>query len=79
MDIARHKQEFDKVIAKYNLAEKADEISDYIIKTKKIKVFEFATLFNIDEKDAEILLSFIDKGIKFKEKYIDPQAKAADS
>jgi hypothetical protein len=73
MDIIKHKREFDRVIAKYSLADKADEIANYIVKRKTIQVHEFATLFNMEEDDAEILLSFIKRGIEFKEKYIDPK------
>jgi hypothetical protein len=72
MDIQIHKQEFDRVIRKYNLKDKADEIADYITKRKNIDPKEFAVLFNIDVQDAQVLLSFIDIGLKFKEKHIDP-------
>jgi len=71
MDIQTHGKKFKEVIEKHGLAEKADEIAEYIIKTRHIDVKEFSKLFNIDEEDAEILISFIHKGIKFKEKHID--------
>jgi len=74
-DIAEHKKEFDKIIKKYNLAdeEKADEIAKFLTdnKRKEISAEVFAQLFGMQEKEAKIFLSFIEKGIKFKKKHID--------
>ena len=75
MDIKEHKQEFDKIIEKYNLKdeEKAEEIANFLINSNKDKVSaeEFAKLFAMTKKEAMIFLSFIGKGIKFKEEHMD--------
>lgn len=73
MEIFEHKKRFDEIIKKYNLSEekKAQEIVDYLIKTQKIKVEEFATLFAMKNEDAQLFLSFINKGLEFKKKNID--------
>ncbi len=70
-DIKAHKEAFDKVIKKYNLSDeqKAGEIADFLTKQKEniVSVKEFSTCFAIEEADAEVFLSFILRGIKFKE------------
>jgi len=71
MDIAKHKSEFFKIIEKYRLndVEKAEEIAHFLTNSKREKVSanEFASLFTMTEKEAMIFLSFIEKGIKFRE------------
>ena len=75
MDLEEHKQEFERIVKKYNLHEsqKAEEIAKYLIKEgkNKISIKEFSILFAIKEKDAKAFLSFIQKGIQFKEEHID--------
>lgn len=73
MEIFEHKKKFDEIVKKYGLNEsdKAKEIADYLIKTQKINMKEFSTLFVISEDDAKIFLSFLRKGLDFKEEYID--------
>lgn len=75
MDIAEHKEEFDKIIEKYDLSsdKKAEQISNYLTKHPKgvISVEDFANIFDMEENEAVIFLSFIQKGLKFKEKNID--------
>jgi len=66
-----HKKKFLAVIEKYNLADKAEEIANYILKTEKVSAEEFAKLFAIEVDDAHVLISFIEEGIKFKEKHLD--------
>lgn len=72
MNTAEHKKEFDKIIKKYNLNEeqKAEEISTYLTKHhgKIVSVEEFANLFAMTKDEAKIFLSFIEKGIRFREK-----------
>jgi len=72
MDIKKHKEEFDKIIDKYNLGseEKAEEIAKFLTDSKKDQVSakEFATLFGMEVSGAVTFLSFIEKGIKFREK-----------
>jgi hypothetical protein len=73
MDIENHYKEFMRVIEKYNLSEedKAEEIAHFLTKHDNISVDEFAKLFAMDEKDALIFLSYIEKGVNFKTKHID--------
>lgn len=73
MDLLQQKKEFEKVVKKYNLddKDKAEEISKFLLSGKSISFKEFAVLFAIEENDAKIFLSFILKGIEFKENYLD--------
>ena len=68
MEIEEHKREFDRIIEKYGLKEKAGEIADFLIREKTTSHEDFAKLFNMSHKDAEIFLKFIEKGVSFKEK-----------
>lgn len=72
MDLKKHKQEFERVVKKYNLSsqEKASEIANFLTKNE-IDLEEFSTLFNMEKKDAIIFLSFIQKGVEFKEQHLD--------
>jgi predicted HTH domain antitoxin len=73
MEVIEHKKKFDEIVRKYKLFEekKAEEISIFLTKSKVVSRGEFATLFNMDINDADIFLSFIHKGIIFKEQNID--------
>jgi hypothetical protein len=77
MELHQLKQEFDKVITKYNLAEpaKAEKISKFLTSNKKIDSKEFSKTFEMEPTDAEIFIKFIMKGIQYKEKNIDPHNK----
>ena len=70
MDLDEHKKKFQEVVKRYNLdrEDTAREISLYLTQTPKISVSNFSEEFNIDLDDAKIFLSFIVKGIEFKEK-----------
>ena len=76
-DIASHKKEFDRVIRKYCLADeqKAEAIADFLTQSKskenRVDVREFASLFDMREHEATLFLSFIERGIRFKEEHID--------
>jgi len=74
-DIQTHKQDFDTVIEKYDLrdGEKADEIAKYLTSHKEgvVSLDEFASLFGMEKEDAHTFLSFIARGLKFKEEHID--------
>lgn len=74
MDIEKHRDEFLSIIEKYNLqdADKAEEIAVFLTKTSggKVDSDEFAKSFAMDEYEAKIFLSFIHKGIQFKEKHM---------
>lgn len=80
MDIARHRQEFERIGLKYGLRseEKAGEIADFLTKNHghALSAKEFAKLFNMELDDAVVFLTFVERAIKFKEKHIDPAANA---
>lgn len=75
MDAETHYKEFMRVIEKYNLsdADKADRIAHFLTNNQRetISVNDFAKIFALDEDDALIFLSYIEKGIILKRKYID--------
>ena len=73
MDLLEQKIEFEKIVKRYNLEDKdkASEIAKFLTSGKKISFKEFAILFAIEEDDAKTFLSFILKGIEFKENYLD--------
>lgn len=77
MDIKKHKEEFDKIIRKYNLSapDKAEEISQFLTSKDRDKVsyHEFSKFFNMTEDEAKIFLSFIEIGLEFKKKHIDKE------
>ncbi len=73
-DLEKHKLEFDKIIKKYNLFEehKAKQIATFLTKdNNKVDSLQFAKLFNMSNNEAKLFLSFIHKGIKFKEQHLD--------
>lgn len=74
-DIAEHKEAFEKIAHKYDLRneEKAGEIADFLVShpAGKVSAPEFAKLFAMSEEEAETFLSFIDRGLRFKEQHID--------
>ena len=74
-DIAEHKERFEAIAKKYDLKneEKAGEIADFLTTPHKpgVAAHEFATLFGMTEEEATDFLSFIDRGLRFKEKHID--------
>ena len=71
MDLNTHRQEFEKVVVKYqfNDKDKAEEIAKYLTRNLNIQISskEFAILFAMQEEDAVIFLSFIQKGLEFRE------------
>jgi hypothetical protein len=77
MELHKLRQEFDKIIKKYNLTEptKAEKISKFLTSSKKIDNKEFAKIFEMELFDAEIFITFIMKGIRYKERNIDPHNK----
>lgn len=74
-DIKEHKEEFDKIVDTYGLRseEKADEIAKYLTSHREgvISLDEFASLFGMKKDDAHTFLSFVARGLKFKEEHID--------
>jgi hypothetical protein len=80
MDIAKHKEEFDSIVEKYGLRDesKALEIAEFLTshKEESVSAKEFADLFAMTPSEAVIFLSFIQRGIRFKEEHIDPHQKS---
>lgn len=73
-DIFEHKKEFDRIIKLYGLddAQKAQEITDYILsKQGKLSLSEFSNHFAMTQEDAKTFISFIAKGVEFKQEVID--------
>ena len=74
-----HKQEFDRIVAKYNLnsEETSEAISNYLTTHQQVTPQEFARQFNIDNpEEAMVFLEWIQVGVKFKETTIDIARKA---
>ena len=73
MEIKEHKEKFDEIIKKYQLDSeiKAKEITDYVLLKQKINLKEFSEHFNMSQEEAQIFLSFINKGLEFKKENID--------
>ncbi len=78
MDIEEHSKLFKKIIKKYNLdsEKRAAQIADILTKSGKgvIDHQEFANLFGMSEEESYVFLGFINKGLKYKEENIDPNA-----
>ena len=71
MEIEKHIEVFRNIVDKYKLKEKAEEISNFIASGSEVYPEDFALKFGMSKDEAEIFLTFIKKGIKFKEKHID--------
>ena len=73
--LEEHREEFKKIISKYNLMtqDKAEGIAKFLIGSESgnVSVKDFAEKYLMDEHEAYIFLSFIHKGIKFKEDHLD--------
>lgn len=74
MDNEEHIREYKRIIAKYSLGEecKAEEIAIFLTKkgTERVYADEFATLFGMKRGEAVIFLSFIEKGIQFRNRHM---------
>jgi len=79
MDIQTHKKEFDKIVTKYNLfeKEKAEEIAKFLTNSQNNKIHfkDFAKIFSLEDNEAKLFLSFIEKGLIYKESIIDNSIK----
>jgi len=75
MDIEKHSKEFQKIIQKYNLSDekKAEAIANFLTKSsqKQVSAKEFSELFAMTQKEAVLFLSFVEKGIKFKQNKVN--------
>lgn len=72
MDIDTHHREFERIKKEYDLEEKAEIIANYLLNNSDVTPAKFAKDFDMKEKDALPFLQFIERGIRFKEKHIDP-------
>jgi len=66
-DIEKHVEAYQRILKEYSLAEKADEIAEFLT-SNVTNSEEFSKLFNVAKDDAEIFLSFIKKGLSFRDK-----------
>lgn len=64
--------EFRNIIKKYNLDTRADEVTEYLF-SGTISAKQLSTKFDIEEKDAQIIIDTVKQAIAFKEKYLDNQ------
>lgn len=76
-----HKQEFDRIIAKYklNTEEKSEEIAEFLTSKdsdNKVSAPGFAEKFGTSVAEAVVFLEWIKVGVKFKEQSIDTAKKA---
>jgi hypothetical protein len=74
MNIDEHHKEFRRIIEKYSLNDEktSEAIAHYLTDNsrKHISPSEFAKEFEMEEKDAEIFLQFVEKGLMFKAKHM---------
>ena len=72
MDIATHKRKFEEVVLKYHFNEKdkAEEIAKFLTRNlhDRVSPDEFAILFAMQKEDADIFLTFIEKGLEYHER-----------
>ena len=73
MDILEHKKKFNRIAKKYGLTRdsKAQEIADFLTSKKNgesISSSEFANRFAMDELDAKMFLSYIERELNFQQK-----------
>lgn len=72
-NLDNHKKEFERIIQENNLntEEKASQIANYVTGKQTISAEEFSAEFGIPLEDSKTFLSFIKKGISFKEEHVD--------
>lgn len=75
MEIEDHYNQFKEIVQKYGLDHEktAEQISHFLTKSDRssVSAHEFSTLFGMDDEEAILFLSFIDKGLRFKEQNMD--------
>lgn len=75
--LQRQKQAFDAIVKKYHLDDEktADAIADFILTQSEgfVSLDVFAKRFAMPVDDAKLFLSFIQKGLRFKEDVLDKQ------
>eukprot|EP01135_Chromosphaera_perkinsii_P003628 Nk52_evm7s250 gene=Nk52_evmTU7s250 len=74
----RHKMAFDAIIKKYGLSseENSGKIADFLTSTvhgHRVSAQEFGDKFGMTGAEAIIFLSWIDRGITFKENVLEKQ------
>jgi hypothetical protein len=77
LDIEEHSNKFQEIIEKYNLKSeiRANQIADLLTNSNRNKISskDFSKLFGMQEEEATIFLSFIQKGLNFKKTHIDKE------
>ena len=73
MDLLEHKKEFDRIVKENNFFDenKAKNLAQFLTKQNQISIKDFSKKFNLSEKDSKLFLTFVHKGIQFKQEYID--------
>lgn len=68
-----HKERFDAINKKYNLAAKADDIADYLTngESDKIDGDEFAERYGMSNAEAKAYLGWIKIGVEFREETLE--------
>jgi len=78
--IEEHSEKFVEIRNKYRLSDpvRAEEIANFLTshpdrneEETKISAIDFAKLFNMEDEDAFLFLSFIERGLNFKKKHMD--------
>ena len=67
MDIEEHHKAFLKIIEKYHLKDHADRLADYITHSDNSSIDRFSKEFDVPIDEATMFISFIEKGLSFKE------------
>lgn len=75
MEIEELHKRFRDIIEKYGLDDEksAEDISQFLTNSTRegVNAKDFASLFGMTEDEAKLFLSFIDKGLRFKEDSLD--------
>ena len=71
MDVEEHYREFERIAERYGLRseERAGAIADFLTKHSSgvVCAEEFSVLFGMSAEKARVFLSFIERGVRFKE------------
>lgn len=76
-DITQLKVDFEAVVKKYQLdaGEKSGQMADYLTRGGKVDTTEFAAEFEMEMRDANTMLMWIQIGTQFKTTVIDRNAE----
>ncbi|MBN1274969.1 hypothetical protein JXA12_01630 [Candidatus Woesearchaeota archaeon] len=75
MDLEEHHHQFEAIAERHGLKneEQAGRIADFLVShpAGKVSAPEFSEEFGMSEEEAVVFLSFIDRGLRFKERVVD--------